>query len=1167
MLSRSLALLALTTLLARPTAAQDDPDPLAQARGSLQARGFTAEDLQDLELKDQYRSGHNGVRHTFLRQRWQGIEVWNGDIAVHQAPDGRVVALNNGAFDHLAKRVNAVTPVLAPEAALALVLNKDGVRHAVPSLTGTDPAHQRWTYDGAAFSDQPVTVQLVYQPVNEQLHLAWNVSYYLPDGSHWWNVRVDARTGAELDRNDWVSQCAFDAPHGHEGGTCLGDAGAPTAPPAPAPPAAPNDYNVLPWPVESPSHGARAIRNAPWTAGGIASPYGWHDTNGANGAEYTITRGNNVWAKEDTLGDNETTIGTSPSGGANLDFDFALNLSLHPRNYLPASTTNLFYWNNLMHDVWYQYGFDEPAGNFQTNNYGRGGAGNDFVYADAQDGSGTNNANFGTPPDGSSPRMQMYRWTYTTPNRDSDLDNGVIAHEYTHGISNRLVGGPSNTSCLSNAEQMGEGWSDYFALMMTIEPGDQGTDGRGMGTYLLGQATSGLGIRPARYSTSFAVNNYTYAATNNTTSISQPHGIGFVWCTMLWEMTWDLIAQYGFDPDLYNGNGGNNIAMQLVIDGLKLTPCNPGFVDGRDAILLADQLNNGGANQNLIWAAFARRGLGVSASQGSSASRTDQVEAFDTPSPSNVGISAILRPTAGTLLNCAATGIQVQATVRNYGQAAQTGFPVRYSLDGGSPVTETFTGTLAPNTSATFTFATPLTISGTGAHTVTVSTALSGDTGPANDALTASINLVSTLTLNAPFLENVNAGNVTPTGWFLENPDNATTWTTTTLTNGAGCTSNAAWSINFYAYSAVGQEDRLISPVINLATSGNTHLLFDHAHAQYSSGYTDGLRVEVSNNCGATWNTVFNQSGATLATTAATTSNYVPSACSQWRTNDIDISAYDGQNILVRIVAVNGYGNWLYVDNVRVSGTGLAVPVRLMLEGPYDVATGRMRDGLRTAGLIPSTEPYTALGFTQAGGGGSETLQAAALNTTGDDAIVDWVLVELRSSTNPASIVATRSALVQRDGDVVGMNGTAPVVFTSPSGTYHVAVRHRNHLGVMTASPVALGATPATIDLTLASTATYGTDARKNVNGIQVLWAGNVVTDNKLLYTGNANDRDPILQAIGGVVPTTSVAGYRLEDSNLDGVVLFTGQSNDRDIILQNIGGTVPTNNRTEQLP
>ncbi|MBK8615099.1 MAG: M36 family metallopeptidase [Flavobacteriales bacterium] len=1111
----TLVFAACAVLLPRTTSAQERPtDPLSAARAELAKAGYTAEDLQDVVLKDQYRTARTGAQHTFYRQRWQGIEVWNGDVAIHQAADGRIVKLNNGTFSHIAKRVNTTSPALNPEAALALVLNKDGVKGGLPAMIGTDAALKRWAYDGAAFSGEPVTVQLVYQPVNDRLQLAWNVAYYSANGSHWWNVRVDATTGAELDRNDWVSQCAFDAPHAEH---AHGDAPVPEEAPAPAP-AAPNDYRIYPWPAESPNHGARAIRNAPWTAGGIASPYGWHDTNGAAGAEYTITRGNNVWASEDANADN--VAGASPDGGATLDFDFTIDLTQAPSSYLDAATTNLFYWNNLMHDVWYQYGFDDPAGNFQSNNYGRGGAGNDWVNADAQDGSGTNNANFGTPPDGSNPRMQMFIWTAATPDRDSDMDNGVIAHEYGHGISNRLVGGPSNTSCLGNAEQMGEGWSDYFGLMMTIEPGDQATDARGIGTYVQNQPVTGGGIRPAPYSTNFSTNSYTYANTNS--GVSQPHGIGFVWCTMLWELTWDLIDQYGLDPDIYNGTGGNNIAMQLVIDGLKLTPCNPGFVDARDAILQADVLNNGGANQNLIWSAFARRGLGVGASQGSSASRSDQTEAFDTPMPNNVGVSALISPAPGVLFDCAASGISVQATVRNYGQAAQTGFPVRYSLDGGPLVSQTFTGSLAAGAAATFTFSTPLTITGGGAHTLVISTALAGDGAPSNDAFTANLTITNTITTTAPFTETADAGLVTPTGWFLQNPDNSTTWTTTALTNGPACASTTSWSINNFSYNAPGQEDRLVTPVIDLSASGNTRLKFDHAYAEYSSAYVDGFRVDVSNNCGATWNQVFFAQGAALATAPATTSNYVPSACSQWQAHDLDISAYDGQDILVRFTMINGFGNWLYLDNVQVVSNGLPMQVKLMLEGPYDAGLGRMRDDLRVAGLIPTTEPFTALGFTQAGGGGGETVLPAVFGVTGDDAIVDWVLLELRSAVTPSVIVATRSALVQRDGDVVGTNGTSPVLFNSPAGSYYVAVRHRNHLGCMTAAPLALTGAATSVDLTLAGTATYGTGARKDLGGIQGLWTGNVTLDTELLYTGAGNDRDPSYRPSAAWCPPTA---------------------------------------------
>ena len=138
------------------------------------------------------------------------------------------------------------------------------------------------------------------------------------------------------------------------------------------------------------------------------------------------------------------------------------------RTQRAASVANLFYFNNIMHDFAYQLGFTEAAGNFQTNNFGRGGTGNDPVRAEAQDGSGTNNANFATPPDGSSPRMQMFLFTRGTADlnddRDASFDGDVVLHEYGHGISNRLVGGPANTSCLggTQAGAMGECTSSLF---------------------------------------------------------------------------------------------------------------------------------------------------------------------------------------------------------------------------------------------------------------------------------------------------------------------------------------------------------------------------------------------------------------------------------------------------------------------------------------------------------------------------------------------------------------------------------------------------------------------------------------------------------------------------------------------------------------------------------
>jgi hypothetical protein len=240
---------------------------------------------------------------------------------------------------------------------------------------------------------------------------------------------------------------------------------------------------------------------------------------------------------------------------------------------------------------------------------------------------------------------------------------------------------------------------------------------------------------------------------------------------------------------------------------------------------------------------------------------------------------------------------------------------------------------------------------------------------------------------------------------------------------------------------------------------------------------------------------------------------------------------------------------------------------KVLLEGPYVAGQSLMHDSLRVRGMIPLSEPYTALGYDQLAGGGGETTTAGVLATAGNNAIVDWVRLELRSATNNGTVVATRQALVQRDGDVVMADGTSPVVMNVPPGNYYLAVLHRNHLGSMTLTTRPLGSTAVAVDLSSTATTTFGTDARKVSGGVALLWAGNVVLDGRLAYTNQDNDRDPILSAIGGVVPTATIIGYRAEDVNLDGTVKYTGGGNDRDPILTNIGGVIPTNVRLEQLP
>ena len=725
---------------------------------------LTKEDISDWAISDQYTYRETDVTYTYLHQQIAGIRIFNA-VSTMAIRNGQVLYFANRFHPEAAQKANSATPVLSAEDAIrAAATHLEIDLMETPALLAEDASRHEFTFSDGGISEQPIRVELVYVPLENSFRLAWNVNISLRKSPDWWNVRIDAHTGAFLEKNNWNRSCDFG--HNHSDGslckttkiqtegnaeTTTGNINAGT-------------YNVFALPVEAPNFGARSVVANPELP--TASPYGWHDTDGATGADYTITRGNNVYAYEDRQ--NLDMPGYSPDGGVGLQFDFPLDLALSPEANQDAIITNLFYMNNMLHDILYRHGFNEAAGNFQENNYGNGGEGSDYVLAEAQDGQGTNNANFATPDDGASGRMQMYLWpagtppfmtvhaptdiaadytiveatfgpkltvpitsnlvlyedldTPTTdacepavnaseiegkivvvdrgtcpfvdkvqfaqeagaiavivvnnacgapfampgsgtfdipavmlsqadgdllktklinditvnatlnppagpPDRDGSLDNGIIAHEFGHGLSNRLTGGPSNSDCLFNGEQGGEGWSDWLALILTIEPGDAGANPRGIGTYALDDDT-GLGIRRFPYSTDTSINAQTYGDLANS---SGEHEIGEIWSQTLWDMTWKLIDAEGFDPDWYNGNGGNNTALRLVIEGMKLQPCGPGYLDARDAILAADQTLFANAHRCLIWEAFAGRGMGFHAIQGSAGLAGDEVEDFNLP--------------------------------------------------------------------------------------------------------------------------------------------------------------------------------------------------------------------------------------------------------------------------------------------------------------------------------------------------------------------------------------------------------------------------------------------------------------------------------------------------------------------------------------------------------
>lgn len=370
--------------------------------------------------------------------------------------------------------------------------------------------------------------------------------------------------------------------------------------------ATPHQYNVFSIPSTDPEDGSRAMQTEVFDDD--FSPIGYHDLGPIYGnyvAPYSI--GNNVFAM--------TADYRSYAFATRGVFDFDFNSREEPEEQLSFCLTQLFYTNNRLHDIFYAHGFNEESGNFQLNNFGHGGKELDPVYTLCH-ANGRNNAMMLTLPDGSPGVMSMFIWDITSPKRDSALDSGVVTHEYTHGVSQRLTGGPS-TLCLSSTQSggLGEGWGDFMALAFHF----RGTDHRnmkfGLGGYLIGYSN---GVRRYPYTSDTTVNptDWSYYVFYK----SSLHQLGEIWAIMLYECYWNLVEEFGWHEDLVTGDGGNNLMISLVIDGMKYQPCEPTFLQARDSIFAAlyDREDDPRVEKaaGALWAAFAKRGLGENARDG-----------------------------------------------------------------------------------------------------------------------------------------------------------------------------------------------------------------------------------------------------------------------------------------------------------------------------------------------------------------------------------------------------------------------------------------------------------------------------------------------------------------------------------------------------------------------
>ncbi|KAI8837374.1 putative extracellular elastinolytic metallo proteinase precursor [Chytriomyces cf. hyalinus JEL632] len=574
-------------------AARDGPqiDAVSAAATDALAKSLNLSKDQ-IKVSHAHTSTTSGIHHVHFVQVVDGVEVSNAVANVNVKPDGSILSVYSSFVPVTTTSTFAAserTAGITADIAVQKFAKSKGFSANEKLTVKQDGAG--YTVSGASFVIQDIKASKKIYQKGSELVPVWDLSVDL--GDKWHNVFVNIKTGEVIAVSDWTSD--------------ISDA----------------TYAAVPRYSQAPSGSRLTQIKNPWNL--KASPNGWHVI---KGTERKDLYGNNVAAASNPNGGgsqtNSQVLALSRPSSNSLTFNYALNDRLDAMNptNINAAVTNMFVATNTAHDLFYNYGFTESAGNFQFDNLGRGGREGDGVIATCQDRYNTdsgsrNNANFATPPDGQNGRMRMYVFDVTNPTRDGAFDNGIVYHEFGHGLSNRLTGGSSNSNCLSGTYSggMGEGWSDVWAVILTLPPTATRATNVDIGKYVLG---GNKGIRRYPYSTSLSVNPLKYS---RLASLNEVHDIGEVWCNALYEVLWNMVDISGFlDPSgLISGQAsgkGNADFITIVVQGMKNQPCNPTFLQARDAILQADQVIFNGKYKCAIWKGFAKRGMGVNARNG-----------------------------------------------------------------------------------------------------------------------------------------------------------------------------------------------------------------------------------------------------------------------------------------------------------------------------------------------------------------------------------------------------------------------------------------------------------------------------------------------------------------------------------------------------------------------
>lgn len=556
-------------------------------RDQMQQAGIEAAGLY---LEKEYKTQHNGVTHLVYRQRFQGLDISGAEWVVNVDRDGQILNAGGKLYNPPAeglrppssltmrsaarKAAIAVNPVLAAEANIS----QAGLNHR---------AELRFSTGGAMGE---ITGRPVWYPLRGELQPAWEFVVTDGDGISTYETIIDARTEMVLAKE---SLTMFQSPRGS---VFTGMSPQPT----------------LKFGVASTIPPPYVERES------VAFPAAWLDG--------TETAGNNTVTGYNPLGVRflETPV---TAKAPNRDFKFPLAFDSAPSNFADAATTNLFYWVNRAHDLYYSVGFDEAAGNYQTHNFGKGGLGGDPMLAYAHFGTQSrtgvtalNNAFYTTRGlrDGEPAMIAMFLTFFGSEWADGSLAADVIVHEYTHGVTSRLVrsiGGFQGGA-------MHEGISEFFSLEWIVPEGANPDGVYPASEYWSRSFGVGFGTRP--YSTNLEINPLTFRDLGRADSFPEVHADGEIWTAALWDARANLIRQFG-------EREGRRRIRQIVIDGMKLSPPTPSMVDMRDAILLADRVDYKGESQPQLWEAFAKRGLGALA-YSANANRINVTASFEKPS-------------------------------------------------------------------------------------------------------------------------------------------------------------------------------------------------------------------------------------------------------------------------------------------------------------------------------------------------------------------------------------------------------------------------------------------------------------------------------------------------------------------------------------------------------